>query len=112
MWPHTAHVRSILPPYLSKGSSKGSSQLQVHLVLVIPTGIFILAFQHIITDNIYCCTVHFDNIKIIFTNKCILAIKTSMHSLLHVSVHLDHPQDKHRLPEDDPDGPKHVGANA
>jgi hypothetical protein len=51
--------------------------------------------------SFYCCTVHFDNTKIPFTNECALyqtykmltfAIKTSMHSLLHVSVHLDHPQ--------------------
>jgi hypothetical protein len=57
-----------------------------------------------------------------------------MHSPLHVSVHLDHLQgaycdpygdilliilqkcnfskDHHKLPEDGPDGPKHVGANA
>jgi hypothetical protein len=49
----------------------------------------------------YCCTVHFDNIKIFFTKEWTLyqtykmskfTIKTSMHSLLHVSVHLDHPQ--------------------
>jgi hypothetical protein len=60
-------------------------------------------------------------------------IKASIHSLLHVSFHLDDPQgtyadpcffvavakfcllgvnDQHRLPEDGPDGPKHVGANA
>jgi hypothetical protein len=40
-------------------------------------------------------------IKILFTNECTFyrtykmlkfTIETSMHSLLHVSVHLDHPQ--------------------
>jgi len=52
-------------------------------------------------DNFYCCTVHFDNIKILFTNKCTLyythkmlkyTVKISLYLLLHVSVHLDHPQ--------------------
>jgi hypothetical protein len=49
----------------------------------------------------YCCTVHLDNIKIVFTNECTFywtykmlkfTIKTSIHSSLHVSVHLDHLQ--------------------
>jgi len=26
--------------------------------------------------NFYCCTVHFDNIKILFTNKCFLLLNT------------------------------------
>jgi hypothetical protein len=51
--------------------------------------------------NFYCCTVHLDNIKITFTNECTsystykmlkFTIKTSIHSPLHVSVHLDHLQ--------------------
>ena len=28
------------------------------------------------TLDFYCCTVHFDNIKIIFTNKCTLLLNT------------------------------------
>jgi hypothetical protein len=49
----------------------------------------------------YGCTVHLDNIKITFTNECTFyltyemlkfTIKTSIHSPLHVSVHLDHLQ--------------------
>jgi len=27
-------------------------------------------------NNFYCCTVHFDNLKILFTNKCTLLLKT------------------------------------
>ena len=27
-------------------------------------------------NNFYCCTVHFDNIKIPFTNKCTLLLNT------------------------------------
>jgi hypothetical protein len=48
-------------------------------------------------------------------------IKISPYSFLHVSVHLDHPQEAYaecnfsraqrKLPEDGPDGPKHVAEN-
>jgi hypothetical protein len=48
-------------------------------------------------------------------------IKISLYSLLHVSIHLDHPQEAYaecnfsksrpKLPEDGPEGPKYVGAN-
>jgi len=31
---------------------------------------------HTIVKYFYCCTVHFDNIKILFTNKCILLLNT------------------------------------
>ena len=45
---------------------------------------FIIHFQysdydisHLTMYNFcYCCTVHFDNIKILFTNKCILLLNT------------------------------------
>ena len=84
--------------------------------------------------NFYCCTVHFYNIKILFTNKCtpLLQSQTARHTIHttawntcchntanHITMYFywlipqncNFSKARYRLPEDGPGGPKHLGAN-
>ena len=78
--------------------------------------------------NFYCCTVHFDNIKILFTNSHTQhGTQYTHHSLKYllpqhhnsyndvfywsIPQYCSFSKAQHTLPEDGPIGLKHVGAN-
>ena len=67
------------------------------LSFCISVGIYLYLHDH----NFYHCTMHLDNVKIPFltTNasfiehiKCLNLHESILYMLLHISVHLDHPQ--------------------
>ena len=67
----------------SYGSQSALKEMQciinMYFIIMLPSGIWLCFDRYKCTDvsevatstcNFYCCTVHFDNIKILFTNKC------------------------------------------
>jgi hypothetical protein len=87
------HYKQIFQPLSCCDTFNQNIKISLHINANHIKGIHLLFF--------YCCTMHFDNVKILFTNKCTFfltykmlkfTIKISLYLLLHVSVHPDQPQ--------------------